>query len=417
MGKGYSPLYVRDKETGLEIRDENNQRVPDTDFRRVCQGFDEFSGAVKWEKTERRLDKWPGARISDILNHATLDMKPRRLMPRALANIRGIKSGQHAILSDIADVVEDTIDILEGDGAAKFWRLVEGLDIGAVEGTVTPQGIARAWEIAERKTRTVYKLQKRDIIIGLVRPERRNIGLLLDDDDNIVGSTDGIAVVRVKPSMKEKFPQEWLFAALRSEACRLQFWTESGGTSYGELTRDHVENIVVPIPPENAVVTTASRVRSWSIATQKAIAARNEIGEPADRTPIVNSPGYGLLEDGDDNTELESISDLEDNSRSLVPSKDGRKTFRDLMTEWKKTRGHSSKIKDLAVNLAYRRIIGMGETAVPLILEEMRHHPDQWTWALRAITGADPVPKESRGKLKEMAAAWLAWGIAEGYIE
>ncbi len=34
-----------------------------------------------------------------------------------------------------------------------------------------------------------------------------------------------------------------------------------------------------------------------------------------------------------------------------------------------------------------------------------------------AITGADPVPKESRGKLKEMTAAWVKWGIEKGYIE
>ncbi len=66
---------------------------------------------------------------------------------------------------------------------------------------------------------------------------------------------------------------------------------------------------------------------------------------------------------------------------------------------------------------AYQRIIGMGETAIPLILEEMRCCPSQWTWALRAITGADPVPKESRGKLKEMTAAWVEWGIEKGYIE
>jgi hypothetical protein len=34
---------------------------------------------------------------------------------------------------------------------------------------------------------------------------------------------------------------------------------------------------------------------------------------------------------------------------------------------------------------------------------------------LEAITGANPVLPEQRGRLDEMAAAWLAWGRENGY--
>jgi hypothetical protein len=57
---------------------------------------------------------------------------------------------------------------------------------------------------------------------------------------------------------------------------------------------------------------------------------------------------------------------------------------------------------------AYQQIIGLGPAGVPLLLRELEREPDHWFWALRAITGEDPVPEEARGRLREMAAAWLS---------
>jgi AF2212-like protein len=90
--------------------------------------------------------------------------------------------------------------------------------------------------------------------------------------------------------------------------------------------------------------------------------------------------------------------------------------FQALVREWKATRGHTSSAARMAKNPAYQKIIGLGEAAVPLILAELRKEPDHWFVALHTITGADPVPPESRGKVAEMAAAWLAWGKERRYI-
>ena len=89
--------------------------------------------------------------------------------------------------------------------------------------------------------------------------------------------------------------------------------------------------------------------------------------------------------------------------------------FDSLVAEWRRTRGHSSKIKDLVMNPAYQRIIGMGEPVVPLILAEMERVPDHWSWALASITGEDPVPQSVRGRLDETTAAWLHWAREKGY--
>jgi hypothetical protein len=57
----------------------------------------------------------------------------------------------------------------------------------------------------------------------------------------------------------------------------------------------------------------------------------------------------------------------------------------------------------------------MGERALPLLLAELKREPDDWFWALHAISGADPVPPASRGRLHEMAEAWVRWGAEKEY--
>jgi len=83
--------------------------------------------------------------------------------------------------------------------------------------------------------------------------------------------------------------------------------------------------------------------------------------------------------------------------------------FRRLVEEWKRTRKTTSTAKRMAENRAYQKIIAMGKDAVPLIISEMEREPDHWFIALHAITGASPVPENSRGKFDEMTKAWIDW--------
>jgi len=86
--------------------------------------------------------------------------------------------------------------------------------------------------------------------------------------------------------------------------------------------------------------------------------------------------------------------------------------FQNLVEQWKTERGARSSITEAAMMPAYQEIIGMGSKAVPLILEQIRSEgdePDQWFWALRAITGENPVKPEDQGNFQKMAEAWLQW--------
>ncbi len=90
-------------------------------------------------------------------------------------------------------------------------------------------------------------------------------------------------------------------------------------------------------------------------------------------------------------------------------------TYPALVREWKTERGPTSSTTEMSMLPSYQRIIGLGPAVVPLLLRELEREPDHWFWALKAITGADPVPAASRGKLREMAQHWLVWGREQGY--
>jgi len=101
-------------------------------------------------------------------------------------------------------------------------------------------------------------------------------------------------------------------------------------------------------------------------------------------------------------------------SESRIFATDEEK-FQALVEEWKSNRGPQSSASDLSMAFAYQQIVGMGGAAVPLILAELEERVDHWFWALSAITGADPVPESGQGIMKEMADAWLQWGVKNGY--
>jgi hypothetical protein len=89
--------------------------------------------------------------------------------------------------------------------------------------------------------------------------------------------------------------------------------------------------------------------------------------------------------------------------------------FHSLAQLWKKETAHLSNMAKKALHPAYQEIIGMGKEAIPLLLAELKREPDDWFWALHALTGAEPVSPESRGNLRKMTQAWLQWGSEKGY--
>jgi hypothetical protein len=95
------------------------------------------------------------------------------------------------------------------------------------------------------------------------------------------------------------------------------------------------------------------------------------------------------------------------------PQGDAEK-FQALAETWRREVQFLSSVTEMVLHSAYQRIIGMGAAVVPHLLCELERRPDHWFWALTAITGADPIKPEDRGKLRKMTEAWLRWGKEQG---
>lgn len=91
--------------------------------------------------------------------------------------------------------------------------------------------------------------------------------------------------------------------------------------------------------------------------------------------------------------------------------------FNRLATLWKAETELISKVTKRILHPAYQKIIGMGDSAIPFILKDLSENgPDDWFWALTAITDENPITEAIAGNMAEMTEAWLQWGQNAGYL-
>ena len=89
--------------------------------------------------------------------------------------------------------------------------------------------------------------------------------------------------------------------------------------------------------------------------------------------------------------------------------------FYTLATEWQSEVAGMSSTAQMSQHPVYQEIINMGSKVVPLLLSELKKNPLYWLAALNAITGENPIKPEQRGRVKQMASAWIEWGKDRGY--
>lgn len=138
---------------------------------------------------------------------------------------------------------------------------------------------------------------------------------------------------------------------------------------------------------------------------------------PLDHPTIATVPQHVFIDGGAEASAglghvfVESRQYIADESRIKYPVSD---EFKKYEKEWKRDTQYSSSLTDKYLHPSYARIIGIGQPAVPLILRSLKQQPNDWFYALRAITGANPVRSADAGDMQKMSQAWLAWGRERG---
>ena len=94
--------------------------------------------------------------------------------------------------------------------------------------------------------------------------------------------------------------------------------------------------------------------------------------------------------------------------RCVQPRHTDFEIFRDAVAEWRDATWFKSSIANRVSHSAYLRIIGLGQQAIPWILQELKQQPDYWFPALEALTRGEFSPQSTN--MKELCEAWIKWG-------
>jgi hypothetical protein len=88
---------------------------------------------------------------------------------------------------------------------------------------------------------------------------------------------------------------------------------------------------------------------------------------------------------------------------------------RRLAEEWRNETRFYSSIVRITSHPDYQRIIGMGPSAIPYVLEQLRAYPGHWFAALDALTQGENPASEAES-MEAAREAWLVWGREKGYL-
>jgi hypothetical protein len=107
-------------------------------------------------------------------------------------------------------------------------------------------------------------------------------------------------------------------------------------------------------------------------------------------------------------------SSLSSEAKSMQEEDGASLLFTQLASEWEEETAHYAMLKKRYSHPAYQKVIELGSSIVPHILNRLEKSPDWWFMALRTITNENPV--EENNSFEEAIDLWLHWGKEKGLI-
>lgn len=218
-----------------------------------------------------------------------------------------------------------------------------------------------------------------------------------------VGTNNLIRVV-----IEDEVLRGYVYQFLQSKLGQHQLKANIYGAIVDHIEPDDVKQILVPIPKNKATLESIGLPALRSVELQEQAFIEQEIS----KIELAQCGGFPNEVDPDLPKKIHSLMEP---LRPVEGSSVLALEFRAHVEKWRKETQHTSSMTKMISHPSYRRIMGMGRDALPLILRELQARPDHWLVALNAITGEDPVPAES--KFNEAVEAWLAWGKEKGYLQ
>ncbi len=84
--------------------------------------------------------------------------------------------------------------------------------------------------------------------------------------------------------------------------------------------------------------------------------------------------------------------------------------FGTIVREWRRATLALSAVADKIAHPAFQRLVALGEPIVPLIISELRRHPDFLYLALQELVDEkDVVPPAAAANPRANVEAWLNW--------
>jgi type I restriction enzyme M protein len=219
-----------------------------------------------------------------------------------------------------------------------------------------------------------------------------------------VGTNNLIRVV-----VEDEILRGYIYQFLQSKLGQDQLKANIYGAIVDHIEPDDVKKLLVPIPRGQAALESIGLPMLRSMQLQEQAFIEQEIS----KIELAEAGGFPNEVDPELPRKIQSIIGPRTSEIATPPGLELE--FKVHMEKWRKDTQHTSSVTKMITHPSYRRIMGMGREALPLIFRELKNRPDHWFVALNAITGEDPVLPDCT--FNQAVETWLAWGKEKGYLQ